>query len=63
MGYSPWGHKELDKTERLTYIKIYIYIYIYIYNFSYSFPLWFVIEYLNVPCTVQYDLVVHIVYI
>ena len=32
-GYNPWGHKELDKIERLTYIKKkkkYIYIYTHI---------------------------------
>ena len=30
--YSPWGHKESDKTERLTrLLLLYIYIY-YIYN-------------------------------
>ena len=35
MGYSPWGHTELDTTEWLhsqTYIYIYIYISIYIYS-------------------------------
>ena len=30
--YSPWGHKESDKTERLNRIYIYIFNYIYIYN-------------------------------
>ena len=41
VGYSPWGHKEMDMTERLTHITYYIHththththIYIYIYFF------------------------------
>ena len=32
MGYSPWGHTELDTTEWL-HSQTYIYIYIYIYIF------------------------------
>ena len=32
MGYSPWGHKESDTTERLSTSHIYIYIYIYIFK-------------------------------
>ena len=31
-GYSPWGHKESDRTEQLTLPLIYIYIYIYIHQ-------------------------------
>ena len=26
LGYSPWGHKELDMTERLTFIVMLIYL-------------------------------------
>ena len=40
MGYGPWGHKELDTTERLTLQLshiIYIYIYIFIYNIYINF--------------------------
>ena len=32
---SPWGHKELHRTEQLNYTYIYIYIYIYKYNSVY----------------------------
>ena len=38
---SPWGHKELDLTEKLsymyTYTHIYIYIYVHIHIYTYTF--------------------------
>ena len=35
--YSPWGHKESDKTEQLNQIYIYIGVYIYIYSIIYVY--------------------------
>jgi len=39
MGYSPWDHKELDKTEQLTHTHTQIYIYIPLQTVGlFSFP-------------------------
>ena len=32
---SPWGHKELDLTEKLSYMYTYTYMYIYMYIYIY----------------------------
>ena len=34
---SPWGHKELDLTEKLSYMYTYTYMYIYIYIYIYMY--------------------------
>ena len=40
-GYSPWGHRESDSTQRLivslSYIYIYLYIYFYLYIYQHTF--------------------------
>ena len=69
MGYSPWGHKELDTTEQPTpqqyiYVYVYTYIYIYIYIhthtlFSILFPIVIHCRRLGIaPCATLEDLVV-----
>ena len=54
MGYSPWGHKELDTAERLTVTTFIVDLQCYVnlltsdsvaHIFSYSFPLWFITGY------------------
>ena len=42
VGYSPWGHKESDTTERLHFTS---HTHTPIYPSSYSFPFWFITEY------------------
>ena len=37
VGYSPWGHKQSDTTERLHSIYLYMYVYIYTHTFM-GFP-------------------------
>ena len=75
-GYSPWGRKELDITERLSTHTQVIYnvlfsaiqqsesiIHKYIHSFLYSLPLSYH-RMLNVfPCATQYDLTVYPFYI
>ena len=39
MGYSPWGRKELDITERLTYMKIIYLKYLRLFNYVMMFQI------------------------
>ena len=48
---SPWGHKELHRTEQLNYTYIHIYIYIYIYIYINTI----VCTYLQTICSIAYN--------
>ena len=37
MGYSPWGHEELDTTERLSHTYVRKYLWVYLYTKGYLF--------------------------
>ena len=50
VGYSPWGHKELDTTEQPTQQYIYVYVYIYMHTHTHTHTLFSILFRIMIHC-------------